>query len=77
MKSQNKKENKSLTEMSPGYEEERRQYASLLREKWMAMPQKEKALYRKFLLNSDDVDDPAVKLAKHAYQVMREYYPFG
>ena len=77
MSNQNKKESKSLAEISPGYEEARSQYAAQLRKEWLAMSQKEKALYRKFLLNNDDLDDPAVRLAKYEYQVMREYYPFG
>lgn len=77
MSNQNKKASKSLAEMSPGYEEARSRYAYQLRKEWLAMSQKEKALYRKFLLNNDDLDDPAVKLAKHEYQVMREYYPLG
>lgn len=64
-------------ETLPGYEEARRQYASQLRKEWLAMSQKEKALYKKFLLNSDDLDDPAVRAAKYEYQAMREYYPFG
>jgi hypothetical protein len=68
---------KSLSEMCPSYEADRRQYASQLRELWLKMSQKEKALYRKFLLNNPDLDDPAVKLARHRYQVMREYYPVG
>lgn len=68
---------KSLSEMCPSYEEGRRRYASQLREEWLKMSQKEKAMYRKFLLNNPDLDDPAVKLARHQYQVMREYYPVG
>jgi len=68
---------KSLSEMSPSYEEGNRQYASQLREEWLKMSQKEKSMYRKFLLNNPDLDDPAVKLARHRYQVMREYYPVG
>ncbi len=68
---------KSLSEMCPSYEADRRQYASQLRELWLKMSQKEKALYRKFFLNSEDMSDPAVRRAKRQYQIMREYYPVG
>lgn len=77
MNSQNKEENKSFNEMLPEYEDGKRQYASLLRERWLRISQKEKALYKRFLLNNDDLDDPAVRLAKYEYQAMREYYPVG
>lgn len=68
---------KSLSEMSPSYEEGRRRCASLLREEWLKMSPKEKAMLRKFFLNSEDLSDPAVRLAKEEHQLMREYYPVG
>ncbi len=68
---------KSLNEMSPSYEAGRIRCASLLREEWLKMSQREKAMYRKFFLNSEDLSDPAVRLAKEEYQLMREYYPVG
>jgi hypothetical protein len=68
---------KSLNEMSPSYEAGKIRCASLLREEWLKMSQKEKALYRRFLLNNEDLSDPAVRLAKEEYQLMRKYYPVG
>ncbi len=68
---------KSLSEMCPSYEADRRRCASQLRERWLKMSQKEKAMLRKFFLNSEDLSNPAVRLAKEEYRLMREYYPVG
>ncbi len=74
---QQKNTTKSLSEMCPSYEADRRRCASLLREEWLKMSQKEKSMLRKFFLNSEDLSKPAVRLAKEEYQLMREYYPVG
>jgi len=64
---------KSLFETSLAYEEGRRRSASLFRERWLKMSQKERAMFRKLILEKDPEDSPA----NRHYRLMKKYYPAG